>query len=205
LMVRDERMRRLIPSEQEPITPLVERVRQLHSERGVSTILVIGGVGDYLSVAQSVVGMVAYQARDLSKEASELAGEAPRAPDKWRDPLPRRPLRRGLESEKVRARNGRSLMVDSTEIDLVGVSGVLDGHHAATLGYALNAVAIQANGERTVGTLLDGLDAAIAVEGVDILSPRQTPVGDLILPRRHEVAAALNRSRTLQVNRTDKN
>jgi hypothetical protein len=95
--------------------------------------------------------------------------------------------------------------MDSTEIDLIGVSGVLDGHHAATLGYALNAVAVQANGIRGVKALLDGLDAALAAEGIDILSPRDTPIGDLILPRRHEVAAALNRSRTLDLGGPDKN
>ncbi|MGB0640643.1 MAG: hypothetical protein ACPGTU_14995, partial [Myxococcota bacterium] len=64
---------------------------------------------------------------------------------------------------------------------------------------------VQANGKRDVGSLLDGLDAALAAEGIDILSPRDTPVGDLVMPRRHEVAAALNRSRALYLHTTDKN
>ena len=36
-------------------------------------------------------------------------------------------------------------------------------------------------------------------EGVEVLSPFREPLGNLIRPRRHEVAAALNRLRTLRV------
>jgi len=42
-MIRDERMRALIPAAQEPITPFVDRIRPLYGELGTSTILVAGG------------------------------------------------------------------------------------------------------------------------------------------------------------------
>ena len=58
LLVRDARMRALIPADREPITPLVERVGQLHEARGVSTLLVVGGVGDYLAAADTVSGLL---------------------------------------------------------------------------------------------------------------------------------------------------
>ena len=51
LLVRDARMRALIPREREPITPFVERVREVRDSWGVSTVMVVGGVGDYLAVA----------------------------------------------------------------------------------------------------------------------------------------------------------
>jgi predicted ABC-class ATPase len=50
-MIRDPVMRRLIKDE--PITPFTERVQEL-SRMGISTILVIGGSGEYLSVADKV-------------------------------------------------------------------------------------------------------------------------------------------------------
>ena len=50
-MIRDERMRALIPADQEPITPFIDRVRPLFTELGVSTILVAGGSGAFFDVA----------------------------------------------------------------------------------------------------------------------------------------------------------
>ena len=41
LLVRDQRMQALIQNE--PITPLVSKVRALHQQHGVSTIMVVGG------------------------------------------------------------------------------------------------------------------------------------------------------------------
>ena len=46
-MIRDQRMQELVAKDREPITPFVDRVRQLWEERGVSTVLVMGGSGDY--------------------------------------------------------------------------------------------------------------------------------------------------------------
>ena len=46
-MIRDERMQQLIPAKDEPITPFVQRVRPLFTEKGVSTILVAGGSGAF--------------------------------------------------------------------------------------------------------------------------------------------------------------
>jgi hypothetical protein len=205
LLVRDSRMKALIPTEHEPITPFVERVRQLCEECGVSTILVIGGVGDYLSVADTVIGMVDYVAQDLLSEAKAIAGPPPEPPGSWPTLARRCPDRRGLEVDKIRSRDGRSLSYGKTIIDLGGVETVLDPCHAVTVGLALAALAEQANGQRDVATLLDGVEAALSAEGIDTLSPRETPTGDLVLPRRHEIAAALNRCRTLQVRLADTN
>ena len=43
-MIRDRRMQALIAKAQEPITPLVDKVRQLYTDHGVSTILVMCSV-----------------------------------------------------------------------------------------------------------------------------------------------------------------
>ena len=59
-MIRDERMQELVAKEKEPITPFVDKVRQLYQEYGVSTILVMGGSGDYFDVADTVIMMDTY-------------------------------------------------------------------------------------------------------------------------------------------------
>lgn len=52
LLVRDWRMERLIRNE--PITPLISKARALWQKHGVSTVIVIGGLGDWLSIADNV-------------------------------------------------------------------------------------------------------------------------------------------------------
>lgn len=44
-----------VSAAQEPITPFLKRVRSLYEDKGVSTILVCGGSGDYFDVADTVL------------------------------------------------------------------------------------------------------------------------------------------------------
>ena len=46
-MIRDRRMQELVKKAHEPITPFIDKVRQLYRDQGVSTLLVMGGSGDY--------------------------------------------------------------------------------------------------------------------------------------------------------------
>ncbi len=72
-MIRDDRMRRLIPAHREPITPFVDRVRALHDERGVSTVLVAGGSGAFFDVADHVIALDAYVPDDVTEQARVIA------------------------------------------------------------------------------------------------------------------------------------
>ena len=200
LMVRDARMRALIPANAEPITPLVERVRTLYRERGVSTVLAIGGVGDWLGVADVVLAMEDWRPRDATTEAKALGIAIDDAERPLEPLLARIPAQRGLEPGKIRARDGRAVRYGDSEIELVAVEQVLNADHAWSLGQALAFLHDElVDGKRTMRQLLDALDAILDDEGVDVLSPRKTPDGGLIRPTRHEVAAALNRLRTLEI------
>ena len=198
LLVRDGRMRQLVPREREPITPFVERVRQL-VDRGVSTVMVVGGVGDYLAVADVVVAMDRYVPHDVTERARELAGPLPEAPGPFPEPLPRI-VDGGLRAGKIRARDTRAVRYGDGEIELSAVEQVLDASHAWTLGQAVRFVGEElAGNERTLVQLLSTLDAILDDEGVEVLSPFDDPAGDLIRPRRYEVAAAINRVRSLRI------
>ena len=199
LLVRDERMRMLIARDREPITPLVERVREIAQVWKVSVILVIGGVGDFLSVADHVIAMDAFRCRDVTERAHEIAGEPPESPT----PLPmtdaRVVLRDGLAPGKIRARDDRAVQYGRGEIILTAVEQVLDSAHAYSIGQALRFLHDELVDEkRTVRQLLQALDAILADEGVEALSPRGYPDGGLVHPRRPAIAAALNRLRRLQ-------
>ncbi len=71
-MIRDALMRRLV--KKEPITPFTERVRELYEQCGVSTILVIGGSGEYLSVADRGYLMEDYRIFDVTAAVCRNAG-----------------------------------------------------------------------------------------------------------------------------------
>ncbi|HBV77739.1 MULTISPECIES: ABC-ATPase domain-containing protein [Vibrio] len=76
-MIRDERMQALVSKGDEPITPLVDRIGQLRDEQGVSSIIVMGGSGDYFDVADTVIQMHDYQALDVTEKAKEVIKQHP--------------------------------------------------------------------------------------------------------------------------------
>ncbi|MDQ3638959.1 MAG: ABC-ATPase domain-containing protein, partial [Actinomycetota bacterium] len=74
-MIRDERMRELV--RKEPISPFIDLVRPLYESLGVSTIVVVGGVGDYLDVADRVILMEDYEPGDATGRAKEVRERFP--------------------------------------------------------------------------------------------------------------------------------
>lgn len=74
-MIRDWKMQQLVSKDKEPITPFISKVRSLFSQCGVSSVLVIGGAGDYFSVADHVIMMDSYEPRDVTAEAEKIASQ----------------------------------------------------------------------------------------------------------------------------------
>ena len=93
-MIRDRRMQELVPKAREPITPFVDRVEDLYELEGVSSMLVIGGSGDYLDVADVVISMSKYCPIDVTDRAREVAGAHPTGRIRERAP-PLAPALRG--------------------------------------------------------------------------------------------------------------
>ena len=214
-MIRDARMRRLVPEAQEPITPFIDRVRQLREERGVSSVLVVGGAGDYLDVADCVIRMDAYQPHDVTAQAREVAaaqplgGAAPRAPGAWPPGAPRVPLpesldpRRGRRPERVRAVKTRAIEFGHEEIDVSLLYQLVDAAQCRMIGDLLLRLARGlCDGRRDLPRILAALDGELQAGGLDSLA--QAGFGDRARPRRFEVAAALNRLRSLRVGRGDR-
>ncbi len=71
-MIRDERMQALVSKGDEPITPLVDRIGQLRDEMGISSLVVMGGSGDYLDVADTVIQMHDFQPIDMTEKAQQV-------------------------------------------------------------------------------------------------------------------------------------
>jgi predicted ABC-class ATPase len=207
-MIRDRRMQALVPAKKEPITPFVDRVRALHRELGVSTVLVVGGSGDYLDVADTVVVMDAYRPVAATARAREVAAEHPTGRQAAPDaplalPTPRVPVpgsvdtSRGRRRVHVRTRGATRLTIGRTEVSLDAVEQLRDPCATRSVARAVAALVQEMDGTRTVRELLEALEADVAAEGLDLLTPG--PWGDLAAFRRHDVAAALNRLPTLDI------
>jgi predicted ABC-class ATPase len=210
-MIRDRRMQTLVPREQEPITPFIDRVVELHRERGVSSVLVLGGSGDYLDVADTVIAMVGYRPGDVTGRAREVAaahptGRIPEAPGAISSHPTRHPVpgsldpSRGRMEVRVRVREDRAIEFGTEEIDLSGVDQVIGRSQARALSEALlllRQALLEPGGEPAIPELLDAVLSRVEGKGLGVLG--RGDEGDLAAFRRHELAAALNRLRSLRV------
>jgi len=70
-MVRDSRMRTLITNE--PITPFIYRVTSLTAQLQISTIVVIGGCGDWFDVHDTAIMLDNYKCVDVTKRAMGIS------------------------------------------------------------------------------------------------------------------------------------
>ena len=205
-MIRDQRMQQLIPQEREPITPFVDRVRQLYEERGISSVLVIGGSGLYLDVADTVIGMLEYRPEDLSERAQAISTALPlhrqvKAGAALSNNYRRLPDPESIDAqrgkrEKIRAFDTRSIQFGRYDIDLSAVEQLVDNGQLTAIADALRYMRRHL-GEASVPEAIEHVMAAIKADGLDTLQER--PAGDYAAFRPLELAAALNRLRSLRV------
>lgn len=204
LMIRDARMQALVAKESEPLTPFLDLIRPLSRERGVSTVLVMGGSGDYMDVADQVLMMDAYRAREVTGQAKALAAN-PTGRNREAEGFPavrrRVPDPRSIpvDRPKVRSRGTDALTLGDSTVELRAVEQIVDPAQVTGIGLALVTCARSGllDGSRTVAEVLDGYSAEVVERGVAAVDERY--VGDFAVPRRFELAAALNRLRALRV------
>ncbi|MCA1282991.1 ABC-ATPase domain-containing protein [Saccharopolyspora sp. 7B] len=204
LMIRDARMQALVAKESEPLTPFLDLIRPLSRSRGVSTVLVMGGSGDYMDVADRVLMMDSYQAREVTDRARALAA-TPTGRSREAEEFPpvraRIPAPSSIEGQrpKVRARGTDALTLGESTVELRAVEQLVDPSQVTGIGLALVTCVRSGllDGTRTVAEVLDGFGQRVAERGVAGVDERYA--GDFAVPRRFELAAALNRLRTLRV------
>ena len=208
-MIRDERMQELVAKEKEPITPFLDKVKPLFRDYGVSSILVMGGSGDYFEVADTVIMMDAYRPVDVTERAKEIVRKHPlkRRPEGGEHfgPIPKRIL--DLSSIRARTPRGKlkiratkmALQLGNSVIDLSRIHQIAEVPQARAIGYIL--AYISENARRFMGKplveILDEVERTLEREGLWPFLPAR--YGDLAAPRRFELAFALNRLRTLRL------
>ncbi len=207
-MIRDRRMQLLIAKNKEPITPFIDKVRQLYTDYGVSTILVMGGSGDYFDVADTVIAMQDFQSQEVTAKARAIASEygtgRSQEGSKQFGAVTPRILSLDLDSgdgqkpTKWKVRNLDTLVFGTQDIDLSAVEQIVDTGQVRAIAAAMVYAQQQyLDGQSTLAKSLASVIADIEANGLDILT--RFPEGDLVMFRRFELAAAINRLRTLKM------
>ncbi|HEY9661814.1 MAG TPA: ABC-ATPase domain-containing protein, partial [Allocoleopsis sp.] len=204
-MIRDRRMQALISKDKEPITPFVDKIRQLYSEYGVSTILVMGGSGDYFEVADTVIAMTEFEPEEVTDQAKLIAQtysthRQAEGGDRFGTITPRYPVL-PAETGKLKVRDITELVLGNDAIDLSAVEQLVEVGQLRAIGAAMIELQ-QQQGTRSLRELVNQVLAQIQTKGLDTLSAY--PTGDLVQFRSLELAAVMNRWRSIEVEKVDK-
>ncbi len=195
-MVRDDRMAQLVSDEKEPITPFIRKIRSLYKDLGVSTVLVAGSSGDYLSVADTVLQMDCYVAKDVTARAKQLAVNLTEETAQKRVWLKKTVRPKSIE--KMRVHGWDTLSLDKTEIDLRYLEQIVDETQTAALGYALQYIlGRMADGKKSAAQLAQEAAQKLAREGILSVTPKNYGAGPAAMVRVQEILAALARYRLL--------
>jgi len=213
-MVRDARMQALVNKKNEPITPFVDRVRELYEVFNVSTILVMGGNGDYFDVADRVIMMKEYHPCEVTMQAQKIMErfKTSRAAER-EQPLnnikPRIPLKHSLNPSKgkypvkVDARGLRSIQFGTQQIDLHQVEQLADISQTRAIAYAMVMAAGEImTPEKILSDVCTETLGQLEAGGLDRLNPmvkKGEHPGSFAMPRMYELAAAINRLRTVMM------
>lgn len=187
-MIRDERMRLLVPADREPITPLIDRIRGLWKGTGVSTVLVTGGSGAYLDVADQVLLMDNYRAVDVTERAAELREPVP-AQEPYPLPSPRLPRIDVRGKRPPQATGLHAIRVGDGQLDLSALAQLVDDSQTRTIATLLPRIQQRLEG----GMSLAEAVAAVLREGV-VAQPGRHP-GKLAQVRPQELTFAVNHLR----------
>ena len=206
-LIRDARMQSLVPKEKEPITPLLQRIRQLHDQHDISVVIVMGGSGDYFSVADQVVMMDSYQPVDMTTRAHALAQTAVVAESGCADIVQhsaRIPLMNCLSvlgptgKPRIKAFGTRLLQFGVEDIPLQSLEQLVDTAQLLSIGYLIE--------KHQQDNSLQEIDIVVGLgrqfeqlkqDGFDSITPY--PMGKLAMPRLQELVAVVNRMRLLKL------
>jgi predicted ABC-class ATPase len=208
-MIRDAKMQQLVSKDKEPITTFIDRAQQLYLQKGISTILVLGGVGDYFDISDRVIQMIDYQPADVTSEAHKIAEQSPTSRIVEDEAYPveihsRVPLAESIsplnEHRKFRlyAKEVHRLHFGKQEIDLTDLEQLMELSQTKALGYAIDYAKQYMDGKATLRQVVEHVQQDIEADGLDILSDRIS--GHFAAFRALELAFAINRLRGFKAN-----
>lgn len=222
-MVRDDLMQKIISRDKEPITPFIERARDLYEKAGISTVMVAGSSGAYFYIADTIIQMDHYKPLDITETTKTYCagyGAEPihSAPD-FTVPAEGRKLtaiqakpaataaskgrygrdnRGGGRDDRIKAKvfGKDSLQVGKETVDMRFVEQLIDTEQTAALAQMLRyCVENQLLERYPLTKIVEQLQEKVKKEGLTAMDSRSYGAMGLCLPRPQEIFACLNRYR----------
>ena len=210
-MIRDELMQRVVHKEKEPIIPYIDRIRELYEKDGISTILVAGSSGAYFMKADLIIQMDHYTAYEITQYAKEEAvkytreagvngttGEIEQAQLPDYDRKVKADKEWMQDRLKLKVLGLDSIMINHAGIDMRYVEQLVDTEQMQALAVIMQyAQKRKMNGEHTIQKIVEEIYEILMKQGwKGIIENRDIP-GNLVIPRKQEIFACINRYRKL--------
>jgi len=211
-MVRDSKMQRLVQKQDEPITAYIDNVKPLYLNKNISSIIVLGGVGDYFEVSDLVIQMNQYLPVDVTERAHEIARTATGKRDveagaglfevKKRFPLGNtvNPLSE-YGKKRIYATEAHQLHFGATVVDLTDLEQLIELSQTKAIAYAFDYAKRYMDQTQSIRQIIDLVMEDIHTQGLDVLSDQVS--GHFAAFRPFELALALNRLRGFDVVQAD--
>ena len=215
-LYRDELIKKILETKSEPIKPLYSAVRSLWIKNKISMIFVVGGLGSFLQKADICLLMDNYQCKDISLQVREKLGNiiegkhklftfAPNrclSPNNFNPSYTNQRLKKEVPIRIKDLRNApRQLEYGMDLINLEALPQLVEAPQIKSIGYCLLKIRQQmqnkTNESKTINYWVQWLIKNLENEGLSFLKPDYQ--GTLSMPRKYEIAAAINRIRSLQI------
>ncbi|MGZ5044220.1 MAG: P-loop domain-containing protein, partial [Methylobacter sp.] len=215
-LVRDELIKKILDDAQEPIKPLYSTVRSLWEKHHVSMIFVVGGLGYFLQKADTCLLMNNYRCDDITAKVRDRLGPIAEedmlihdfaisrrlATDNFDPCYINQRLNKTIPKRIKDLRNApRQLEYGMDLINLEAVAQIAEAPQMLAIGYCLLTLRmkLKQSGDRpeTIRFWIDRLESEISKHGLAFLEPDYP--GTLSMPRKYELAAAINRIRSLRI------
>ena len=207
-MIRDELMQRVIHREMEPITPFIERIREMYEEYGISTIIVAGSSGAYFHIADRIIQMDRYIPKDITALAKQEAEKFPaisspeqkaKKPDFARCPRPDKAFQ-GNERIKMKTMGKEAVMINRDTIDLRYVEQITDSEQVTALGYYVRyAQKHLLDGKKNLQQIVSELEEVMEKKSLAAICENSSSIACMAMPRRQEIFACFDRYRGLKL------
>ena len=207
-MNRDKKMQQLIKKEDEPITAYIDKVSQLYADDKVSTVLVLGGVGDYFDVSNLVIQMKNYMPIDVTKEAHKISTTVFNGREKEDEGYifkvtDRIPIAESIISQNhngkvsMFAKEINKVHFGKDNIDLTDMEQIVELSQTKAISYALEYSKKYMNNENTLREVVDKVVSDIEEFGIDVISKNIS--GNFASFRKFELAFTFNRLKSFDI------
>lgn len=208
-MIRDELMQRVVAREKEPITPFIDRVRELYEKEGVSSIIVAGSSGSYFHIADTIIQMEQYEPAEITAFAKQEAAAFPLPVSEGKREMKKPSVLRSAEKNRTFADHGKvkikamgkdGIQMNRETIELRYVEQIVDAEQTNVLGYLVKyAEQNLFDGKKTIQQVVDAMEQKMERDGLASIAESSYLTVNFAMPRKQEIFACLNRYRGLRL------